>query len=156
MRAVHALFLIATVSIVACDPEPPPLEPVEVVSASFLCSDDGTPQWQFVVSLAGPADEGSTTVFVETEDVPNPTGYRMTVQGGNGQSVAFETTVPGTPAGQDPAPGDVPFACDAADMVQVTYCATPEGRPSEEPCWACGDDSMGPPPGGTEDWIQCD
>ena len=83
-------------------------------------------------------------------------GFAMTVQGANGTMTSFATTVPGTATGQDPAPGDVPFACSDLDAVLVQFCAALEGRPDERPCWACDDGSGGPPPEGAEEWITCD
>ena len=156
-RALAPLSLALPV-LAACPPEPEP-EPIGPVAASFVCEDDGAggePDWTFEVGFEGPVDEGRTTVYVETEALPDPSGYAMTVQGTSATTVSFVAQVPGTPTGQDPAPGEVPFACSDVDAVRVTWCANPEGRPDERPCWACDDSSGGSPPGGTEGWIACD
>lgn len=140
-------------------PEPPAPEPLVPSSASFGCADDGAggdPVWTFEVAVEGPVDEARTTVFVQTEELPSEDGYAMTVQGGDASVTRFVTTVSGTQGGEEPAAGEVPFSCADADVVQVIYCATPEGRPDERPCWACGDGSGGIPPSGAEDWIACD
>ncbi len=156
-RTCATLFVVALL-LTGC-PTAVQQDPIGPASASFTCVDDGAgadPEWSFAVTIEGPVDENRTTVFVQTEDIPDTDGFAMTVQGGNETTTAFATTVPGTETGQDPAPGDVPFACNDADLVLVMYCATPEGRPDERPCWACDDGSGGPPPEGAEDWIACD
>ncbi len=153
MRAL----LLSFVLLAACGPEPVEPDPIQPVGAGFACDDAaGEPEWSFDVSISGPVDVGRTTVFVETDDVADADGFGMTVAGDNGTTVAFEATVPGTPDGQDPAPGEVPFSCTSADLVTVTFCATPEGRPGERPCWACDPGTGEGPPADIEDWIACD
>jgi hypothetical protein len=161
MRAICAVFFSLTLpwAMAACGPDPGTDDPLAPVSAAFECSDDGAggaPEWRFVVSISGPVDENRTTAFVETAELANDDGYAMTVEGGNPSTTSFGTTVPGTEDGQEPAPGDVPYSCNEVDDVIVMYCATPEGRPDERPCWACDDGSGGPPPAGAEEWIGCD
>ena len=70
--------------------------------------------------------------------------------------MAFEATVPGTPDGQNAAPGEVAFSCTAQADVSVTFCANPEGRPEERPCWRCDPGTGEGPPADIEDWIECD
>lgn len=152
---VHALFLVSVVPLFGCPTDPPEPDPIEPVSASFSCTDDAGPEWRFEVGIAGPVNEGQTKVFVFTDDIPGEGGFAMTVQGTGGGSTSFVTTVPGTDDGVDPEPGDVPFSCASDGDVMVQFCASPEGRPSEVPCWACGDESMGAPPVDTEGWISC-
>lgn len=158
MARSSATLIVIALLLSGCPTDPQP-EPIGPTVASFSCADDGAggaPEWSFGVSISGPVDEARTTAFAQSDDVQDTDGFAMTVQGGNETTTAFATTVPGTEAGQDPAPGDVPFACSDSDLVLVIYCATPEGRPNERPCWACDDGSGGPPPEGTEDWIACD
>ena len=158
MARASATLFVAVLLLSGCPTAVEP-EPIGPLSASFSCADDGAggaPEWTFEVSIEGPVDETRTTAYVESDDVQDTDGFAMTVQGGNETTTAFATTVAGTEAGQDPAPGDVPFACNDADLVLVMYCANPEGRPGERPCWACDDGSGGPPPTTAEDWIACD
>ncbi len=158
MQALRATLVlaIAGLGVAGCDPNPPAPDPIQPVSASFACTDDGEIDWDFAISISGPVDESRTAVFVETDDVQDTDGFAMTVQGEGGGSIAFTTSVPGTPDGEAPGVGEVPFSCAAEADVEVTFCATPEGRPDERPCWACGDASMGDPPADVEDWISCD
>jgi len=148
------IFLL--IPLVACGSEPPEPEPIVPVTASFDCLEDEAPEWSFTLSIAGPVDEGRVTVFVESVDIEDPDGFAMTVQGSNGETVAFEATLPGTEDGQNPAPGAVPFACTAVDAVTVTFCANPEGRPEERPCWACDPGTGEAPPPDIEGWLACD
>lgn len=157
MQAPRVLVLLTSSWLaIGCGPEPPAPDPIEPVTASYACSDDVEIDWDFAVSISGPVDVGRTTVYVETDDVEDTDGFAMTVQGEGGGNTAFATTAPGTPDGEQAGPGEVPFSCAAEADVRVTFCATPEGRPEERPCWACGDTSMGDPPADVEGWITCD
>lgn len=155
MRSTCPL-LIGALFLCACGSEPPEPDPILPVSASYSCDADPEPEWTFSISLSGPVDEGGTKVFVESIDVADAEGTAMTVQGSNGETVAFEATVAGTPDGQNPAPGAVPFACTAEAEVTVIFCANPEGRPAERPCWACDPGTGEDPPADIEDWLPCD
>ncbi|MCP4873204.1 MAG: hypothetical protein GY898_31305 [Proteobacteria bacterium] len=155
MRSTCPL-LFSVVLLCACGSEPPEPDPIHPVSASYSCDEDPDPEWTFAISMSGPVDEGRTTVFVESEDVEDTDGFAMTVEGSNGDVVAFQAALPGTQDGQNAAPGAVPFACTAVADVSVIFCANPEGLPSERPCWACNPGTGEAPPPDIEDWIACD
>jgi hypothetical protein len=139
-----------------CPTEPPAEAEIDARGGSYACADDGAgPAWTFAFAVDGPARDDGSSVFVESDARPNDYGYAMTLFGRDGdRNVEFEAELAGTPGGAEPAVGDVPFDCPDLPDVQVLYCAT--HRDSwDEPCWACGDESMGSPPGGSLGWIEC-
>jgi len=133
-------------------------EPEDLVSldGSFACelTADG-PEWNFTFAVSGPASDLGSVTYIESEDLENPSGYAMSLEGRlNTARLDFSASVPGTAAGSPSVAGAVPFACDAIESVVVRFCATHQGT-TDRPCWVCGDESMGSPPDGASGWVDC-
>ena len=131
-------------------------EELDALDASYSCDDSAAqPEWTFRFAVSGLAAELGSVLFVETPERANPRGYAMSLDGRlTTERLDFSVHVPGTAVGDEPAAGAVPFSCADAATVNLVFCATHEGT-TDEPCWACGDDSMGSPPGGVAGWVAC-
>jgi len=131
-------------------------EELAALDASYSCEDsDGQPEWTFYFAVSGPAAALGSLLYIDSEEVENPSGYAMSLDGQlTTERLDFSARVSGTAAGEAVAAGAVPFACADFDSVDVVLCATHEGT-TDRPCWACGDDSMGSPPGGAVGWVPC-
>lgn len=153
---LRTLFLLLLTASLGCPAEggPPDTQDLTVRSASAACTSDGDVTWSFTIGLTGDADGDSTRVYVETADTPNELGYALAEVGRNEPDVEFAGDVAGTPDGQNPQPGEVPFSCAVVDDVEVRFCAR-DFSAAEESCWQCGDGSAGEPPQGVQGWIDC-
>ncbi len=158
MHRSTPLSILALVLLVSsCTDEPPQTTDLEGVSGSWSCDADGDSElWTFEVTLAGPANENSTRVWVDGPDEPATEGHLMTVIGEGGGRTTFGTTLSGTPAGEDPVDGAIPAACEEADTLFIRFCGSPDGMPYEVPCWVCADDSGRSLPENADDWLDCE
>ena len=156
MRLACTLPLIAAALLCACSGGGGEPEELAALDGSFACeSAAGGPQWDFTLAVSGPASDRGSVVYIETDAATNDDGYAMGLDGQlTTQRLDFSARVPGTVAGEEPEAGNVPLDCAAVDGVVVTFCATHEGT-TDRPCWVCGDDSMGGPPGGASGWVDC-
>ncbi len=156
MRLALTLPLAAAALLCSCSGGGGEPEELAALDGSFACesSADGL-QWDFTLALSGPAAELGSVVYIETDDVANDNGYAMGLEGRlTTERLDFSTSVPGTPAAEQSESGNEPLDCDAIDQAIVTFCATHEGT-TDRPCWVCGDESMGSPPGGASGWVDC-
>ncbi len=149
-----SIFLLVACLGCPSEQEPPDSQDLVVRTASYSCVDDGEVTWSFDLGITGDADSDATRVYVETADSPNASGYALAEVGRNDPDVEFSGEVAGTPDGQTPQPGEVPFSCAALDEVDVRFCASDFGA-AEESCWQCGDGSAGEPPQGVQAWVDC-
>ena len=152
MRPSILPILCVLVLVPACRPDPV-VEIVEPLEASYQCLVvEGAPVWSFALALSGPADEAGSQVLVFSEKVPNDFGYSMDFEGADGTDRAdFSLTLGGTDPGDDPFPGDVPFACE--DDPQVVFCGL-DALSRVETCWAC-EGAGGDLPSGADSWMAC-
>ena len=150
------LLFLSVVLLVACPGGDGTPDPIDSVEAGVQCEVvSGIPTWDFHFVVAGPASATGTLVYVDSEDVPNEYGYAMTLSGQNGQvRIEFDTEIRGTIDGENPNPGEIPFSCEDLSVVVVLFCATHESS-LDEPCWACGNDTLGSPPDGSVGWVDC-
>ena len=153
----RALAALVALGGIACEPgtggQP---EELSAVSAAVACAESSGQQlWTFDFEAAGPVSDEGATAYIETEALPNPDGYAMTLVGRQGNtSVQFRTEVAGTPEGEEPSVGDVPYSCEQLDAITLQFCAVHVGT-TDRPCWVCGDETMGSPPGGAVGWVSC-
>ena len=151
-------FILSAFSLSAgtCPPEPVEPEGLAPLGASLTCADDDLgPLWSFEFRVSGLVSSSGTRVHIETDQAPDPEGTPMTVAGSDETVTTFEGSVRGTADGESPAAGDLALSCAEIATASVRFCASPEGRPSEQPCWACGDGSE-LLPDEVEDWLDCD
>ncbi len=133
--------------------EPRPVAPIE---GAYGCGDEVEgPVWDFEFAASGPADEAGAEMRIFTDDVPNEFAYSLEFEGANGTARAdYSFRREGTPAGEDPSPGDVPFSCEDVDDVQVVFCAR-SSITLESLCWACEGEPGATLPSGAEGWVGC-
>ncbi len=156
MQGIYRLLFAASALLVGCSSGGGEPEELSALEGSYTCDDDeGSPQWTFHFAVSGPAAELGTVLYVRSAEVENVSGYAMSLDGQlTTQRLDFSLRVSGTVSGEIVAAGDIPFACADVDDLTVEFCATHVGT-TDEPCWACGDDSMGSPPGGAVGWVSC-
>ena len=156
MRTLFLSSMLSVALLASCSSGGGEPDDLVALDGSYDCevNADG-PEWDFTFAVSGPASELGSVTYIESDDVANPSGYAMSLEGRlTTERLDFSASVPGTPAGTSGAVGAVPFDCDAIESVQVTFCATHEGT-TDSPCWVCGDESMGSPPGGAAGWVDC-
>jgi len=156
MRGIYRYIFIVSALLVGCSSGGGEPEELSALDGSYTCEEqEGTPEWVFRFAVSGPASELGTVLYVESADVENVSGYAMSLDGRlSTDRLDFSLFVSGTADGETTAAGDIPFSCAAVEEVVVEFCATHEGT-TDEPCWACGDASIGSPPGGAVGWVTC-
>ena len=156
MQGIFRFIFVASALLIGCSSGGGDPEELSALEGSYTCADgEETPEWTFRFAVSGPAAELGTVLYVRSDEVENASGYAMSLDGQlTTERLDFSLRVGGTASGELVVAGDVPFACADVENVNVEFCATHEGT-TDEPCWACGDDSMGSPPGGAVGWVTC-
>jgi hypothetical protein len=156
MQGIFRIGFIFAALMVGCSSGTGEPEELVAIDGSYACEEsDEETEWIFHFAVSGPAAALGSLLYIDSEEVENPSGYAMSLDGQlTTERLDFSARVPGTPTGETVSAGDVPFSCEHFDSVDVVLCATHEGT-TDRPCWACGDDSMGSPPGGAVGWVPC-
>jgi hypothetical protein len=149
------IVLLPLVVLIACPTAAEP-EPLEPISGTVACSDPGDgPIWNFDFAASGPADPSGAELQIFSDDVANDFAYGLQFDGSDGTARAdYSFSSPGTAVGEDPAPGDIPFACEDAATVHVFFCVR-NAVDLASVCWACEEEAGAPLPSGAEDWMTC-
>ena len=156
MQGLHRTRVMIFALLLGCSSGGGEPEELSALDGSYVCDEsEGAPEWTFRFAVSGPAAALGSLIYIDSSELSNPNGYAMSLDGQlTTERLDFSALVPGTVSGEEPAAGDVPFSCADVDAVDVVFCATHEGT-TDEPCWACGDDSLGSPPGGAVGWVSC-
>ncbi len=148
-------LLLLCLVLIGCPTTDQP-EALEAIEGTVNCDDGGDrPIWDFALAVRGPADEAGAEMRIFSDDVPNEFAYSLVFDGANGTARAdYSFSRDGTLLGEDPSPGNIPFACEEFDAVHVLFCAR-NSFTLDTTCWACDEDPGADLPSGADAWMSC-